>query len=207
MVGQDPWPEPPPRRPLLVWIGHLLIVSLAAIAPYMSLAVMLLLGALARTWERSHLSVAGRRMRGVAGSGPRWAVGFASPFRFLLGLLEVALQALFPLVLGLLVGLALDAGWTLLQGAAPPDGIVFATAMVITLVLTWVGIGSRTTRNGAHRMLDAAAPDLLWSAVVLVLLLLLLGAVVFTLLAREGMVDYFPFPAGPRLEDIAIWRR
>ena len=207
MQGQNPWPEPPPRRSLLVWSGHLLIVSLAAIAPYMSLAVMLLLGALARTWERSHLAVAGRRMRGAAGSGPRWAVGIASPFRFLLGLLEVALQALFPLILGLLVGLALDAGWTLLQGAAPPDGVVFAAAMVITLVLTWVGIGSRTTRNGAHRMLDAAAPDLLWSALVLVLLLLLLGAVIFTLLAREGMVDYFPFPAGPRLEDIAIWRR
>ena len=207
MTPYGPWPAPPPRRPLLVWIGHLLIVSLAAIAPYMSLVVMLLLGALARTWERSHLSVTAQRMRGATGAGPRWKAGLASPFRFLAGLFEIAAQAVLPLVLGVLVGIALDASWTLLQGAPPPDGAAFATAMAITLLITWVGLGSRTTRNGAHRMVDAAAPDLLWSAVVVVLLLLLLGAVVFTLLARGGAVDYFPFPSGPRLDDIAIWRR
>ncbi|MGP9680612.1 MULTISPECIES: protein kinase domain-containing protein [unclassified Brachybacterium] len=209
--GQRPlgaWASPmPPRRPFLVWIGHLLIVTLAGVAPYAALAVFLLLGALARTWERSHNAVAGKRLRGSTGSGPTWAAGFASPFRFLLGLLEIALQALFPLILGVLVGIALDAAWTLLQGAAPPDGAAYATAMAVTLLITWVGIGSRTTRNGAHRMLDSAAPDRVWTAVVLVLLVLLVGAVVFTLLAREGMVDYFPFPDAPTLADIAIWRR
>ena len=208
MAPHSPWPQPPPRRPLLVWIGHLLIVSLAAIAPYVALAMLLGLGALARTWERSHHAVAAQRMRGATGSGPHWRAGLASPFRFLLGLLEIVLQALFPLILGLLVGIAVDAGWTLLQGSAPPDAVAFGTAMAITLLITWVGLGSRTTRNGAHRMLDAAAPDMLWGGVVLgLLLLLLLGAVIFTLLAREGMVDYFPFPSGPRLDDIALWRR
>ncbi|HEX7351684.1 MAG TPA: protein kinase [Brachybacterium sp.] len=206
-AAHGPWPEPPPRRPLLVWIGHLLIVCLAGIAPYASLVVLLLLGAAARTWERSHRSVTTQRMRGATGSGPSWRVGMASPFRFVLGLLEIALQALLPLVLGVLVGIAVDAGWTLLRGTAPPDGAPFALAIAITLLITWVGLGSATTRNGAHRMLDAAAPDRLWGAVVLVLLLLLLAAVVSTLLAREGMVDYFPFTGGPRLEDIAVWRR
>jgi serine/threonine protein kinase len=209
LAQQGMWAAPPapPRRPLLVWTGHLLIIALAALAPYVSLTVMLLLGALARTWERSHRSVAGQRMRGATGAGPAWAAGLASPFRFLQGLLEIVLQALFPLILGLLVGVALDAGWTLLQGSPPPDGAAFATAMAITLVITWVGLGSRTTRDGAHRMLDAAAPDLLWGAIVLVLLLLLLGAVAFALVTREGMVDYLPFPNGPRLDDIALWRR
>ena len=205
--GPVAWPAPPPRRPLLVWLGHLLIVSLAAVAPYMSLAVLLALGAMARTWERTHRSVSAQRMRGVTGSGPVWRAGLAGPFRALLGLLEIALQALLPLILGVLVGIALDAGWTLLQGSAPPDGAAFALAMAITLLITWVGLGSATTRNGAHRMLDAAAPDRLWGGVVLVLLLLLLGAVLTTALAREGMVDYFPFPDGPRLDDIAVWRR
>lgn len=206
-AGQLAWPAPPPRRPMLVWLGHLLLVGLAAVAPYVSLAVLLLLGASARTWERSHQSIAARRLRGATGSGPAWSAGFASPFRFLLGLVETALQVLFPLILGLLVGIAVDASWTLLQGAPPPDAVPFALAMVVTVLITWVGLGSRTTRNGAHRMLDAAAPDMLWGAVVLVLLLLLLGAVAFALMAREGMVDYFPFPGGPRLEDIALWRR
>jgi tRNA A-37 threonylcarbamoyl transferase component Bud32 len=205
---QGVWAAPPmpPRRPLLVWTGHLLLVALAALAPYISLAMLLLLGALARAWERSHRSVAAQRMRGASGSGPLWAAGLASPFRFLLGLLEIILQALFPLILGLLVGVALDAGWTLLQGTPPPDGVPFATAMAITLLITWVGIGSRTTRDGAHRMMDAAAPDLLWGAIVLVLLLLLLSAIAFALFTREGMVDYLPFPQGPRLGDIALWR-
>lgn len=207
--AQGMWAAPPapPRRPLLVWTGHLLIVALAALAPYISLGAMLLLGALARTWERSHRSVTAQRMRGATGSGPSWAAGLASPFRFLLGLLEIVLQALFPLILGLLVGLALDAAWTLVQGSPLPDGVAFATAMAITLLITWVGLGSRTTRDGAHRMLDAAAPDMLWGVIVLVLLLLLLGAVAFALVAREGMVDYLPFPQGPRLDDIALWRR
>ncbi|WP_245851128.1 serine/threonine-protein kinase [Brachybacterium vulturis] len=200
------WPEPPPRRPLLVWLGHLLIVSLAAVAPYMSLAVLLVLGAMARTWERSHQSVSRQRIRGAAGAGPSWRAGLASPFRAVIALWEIALQALLPLLLGGLVGIAFDAGWTLLRGIAPPDGVAFALAMAITLLITWVGLGSLTTRNGAHRMLDAAAPDRLWSAVVLGLLLLLLGAVLTTVLAREGMVDYFPFPHGPRLDDIAVWR-
>ena len=208
-MQQGVWAAPPapPRRPLLVWTGHLLLIALAALAPYISLAMLLLLGALARTWERSHRSVASQRMRGSTGAGPLWAAGLASPFRFLQGLLEIVLQALFPLILGLLVGVALDAGWTLLQGTAPPDGVAFATAMAITLLLTWVGIASRTTRDGAHRMLDAAAPDMLWGGIVLVLLLLLLGAVAFALVTREGMVDYLPFSGGPRLEDIALWRR
>ena len=204
--GWAPQP-PPPRRPVLVWTGHLLIVALAAVAPYVALAMLLMLGALARTWERSHQAVAGKRLRGTTGSGPLWSAGLAAPFRLLLGLLEIALQALLPLILGVLVGIALDASWTLLQGTAPPDGIAFATAMAVTLLITWVGLGSRTTRVGAHRMLDAAAPDRVWTAVVAVLLLLLLAAVITTLLARQGMVDYFPFGSWPRLEDIALWRR
>ena len=193
------WATPlPPRRPFLVWIGHLLIVTLAAVAPYAALAVFLLLGALARTWERSHNAVAGKRLRGSTGSGPAWAAGFASPFRFLLGLLEIALQALFPLILGVLVGIALDAAWTLLQGAAPPDGAAYATAMAVTLLITWVGIGSRTTRNGAHRILDSAAPDRVWTAVVLVLLILLLGAVVFTGSPARAWSTTSPSPTVPR---------
>ncbi|MCP6407012.1 hypothetical protein NL481_28850, partial [Klebsiella pneumoniae] len=75
-----------------------------------------------------------------------------------------------------------------------------------TLLITWVGIGSRTTRAGAHRMVDAAAPDRVWTVVVAVLLLLLVIAVATTIVARGGVVDYFPFGAGPRLDDIAIWR-
>src|SRR5690625_7432294 len=66
--GWAPQP-PPPRRPVLVWTGHLLIVALAAVAPYVALAMLLMLGALARTWERSHQAVAGKRLRGTTEIG------------------------------------------------------------------------------------------------------------------------------------------
>src|SRR5690625_6206304 len=119
----------------------------------------------------------------------------AAAFPPLLRLLEIALQALLPLILGVLVGIALDASWTLLQGTAPPDGIAFATAMAVTLLITCVGLGSRTTRVGAHRMLDPAAPDRVWTAVGAALLRPLPAAVITTLPARQRMVDHLP-PGG-----------
>ena len=207
---QQMYPPPvpaPPRRPGLMWTGHLLLVALGALAPYVALGMMLLLGAISRTWEGGHRAVAGARMRGVTGSGPQWQAGLLSPLRFAWGLVVTALQVILPLLLGLLVGIATDAAWTLLAGAPPPEAVAFGIAIAVTLLITWVGLGSRATRDGAHRMIDAAAPDLLWSAVVLVLLLLLLGAVAFTILARGGAVDYFPFSQLPRLTDIALWRR
>ena len=214
MVGPMPphgaWPTPmppPPRRPFLIWMGHVLLIALGAVAPYIALTLVLLLGALARTWERSHRSIAQHRLRGDTGAGPLWTSGMAAPFRFLLGLLETVGQAIIPLMLGLLIGIAVDAGWTLWSGSPPADGVAFAIAVGVTVLVTWVGLGSATTRRGAHRMVDAAAPDRIWGLVVGVLLALLIGAVVATILARDGMVDYFPFSALPRLEDIAFWRR
>lgn len=206
--GMAPQPvPPPPRRPVLVWLGHLLLIGLGVIAPYIALVLLLLLGGAARTWERSHRSVAARRMRGSSGAGPLWAAGTAAPFRILQGVAETALQAVLPLLLGLLVGVAVDAATYLGTGTALPDGVALGTAVGITTLLTWVGIGSRTTRLGAHRMVDAAAPDRTWTVVLLGLLLLLLVAVVATIGARQGMVDYFPFSSGPTLESIAFWRR
>lgn len=203
-----PWPAAAaaPKRTLLVWAGNVLLIALGALAPYVALTALLLLGALARTWERSHRAVENRRFKGATGSGPRVQVGFAAPFRFLWGLVETALQALLPLILGLVVGIAVDAIAWLGLNQALPDGVAFGTAMAVTVLVTWVGLGSRTTRHGAHRVMDAAAPDRTWTAVLGVLLLLMIGAVIATILARQGMVDYFPFAGGFRLEDVAVWR-
>ncbi|MFC0675137.1 serine/threonine-protein kinase [Brachybacterium hainanense] len=204
-IVPQPWQRPlAPRRSVLVWAGHAILIGLSAIAPYMALAMMLLLGASARTWERSHRALETRRARGSTGAGSSIAVGTAGPFRFLAGLLEIALQGIFPLVLGLLIGVAVD-GAAALAGTTLPDGVLFATAFAITLLLVWVGLGSRTTRDGAHRMVDAAAPDRLWSAVVLGLLLLIGIAVGATILVRGGEVDYFPFGQW-RLGDLLPWR-
>lgn len=198
-------PPRPPRRPLLALLGHAILIALAAVVPYIALAAMLVLGAVSRTWERSHRSIQAARYRGKA-SGASWAIGLAVPFRFLLGLLEMALQALFPLLLGLVLAVCADALAHYGAGMLLPSGALFAGTMAVTLLLTWVGLGSRTTRDGAHRMLDSAAPDHLWGGVIAVLLALLLGAVIVTIGARTGQVDYFPFVGGPRLDELLPWR-
>ncbi|WP_232226278.1 serine/threonine-protein kinase [Brachybacterium phenoliresistens] len=200
------WMAPPPRRHLLVWTGHLILIGLAAVSPYLSLALLILLGALARTWERSHRALTLRRARGGSAPASGMAVGSASPFRFVVSVVEIVLQAVLPLGLGLLIGVAVD-GAAALQGATLPDGVVFATAIGVTLLLVWVGLGSRTTRNGAHRMLDAAAPDRLWGAIVMALLLLIIAAVGATIAVRGGQVDYFPLGEWWRLDELLPWRR
>jgi hypothetical protein len=205
--GLQPAP-PPPRRTGLIWLGHAALVALSAVAPYVALVVFLVLGASARTWEHSHRTVARGASEGRSSTGTRWKAGGAAPFRFLLGLLVTALQALFPLALGALVAVAIDAVLTYLLDMNPlPDAALFATAFAIMLLLTWVGLGSRVTRDGAHRMLAAATPDTIWTLVIGGLVFVLVIAMASVIVTRGGNVDYLPFTGGPRLEDIAIWRR
>ncbi|MCS6711447.1 serine/threonine protein kinase [Brachybacterium sp. EF45031] len=203
--GYPAAPAPPPRRPLLVGLGHLLLIGVAGVAPYLSLILMLVLGALARTWEASSAGLLARRSRGERGGG--WTVGVAAPFRALLNLLVVALQALLPLVLGLVLVVALDAVLVMSLQTRLPVGVLHMGAMAVCLLLTWFGLGGGPTRRGAHRMVGAAAPDRVWSAVLAGLLLLLLAAVALTFMARNGAPDYFPFPQIPPLTEVLVWRR
>ncbi|MDO5662437.1 MAG: serine/threonine protein kinase, partial [Brachybacterium sp.] len=203
-----PLAPPPPRRTLLVLLGHAILIGLAAVAPYIALTLLLLLGGASRTWEQSHQALQVRRGRGAGGAGATWMVGLAWPFRFVLNVLQVALVALFPLILGLLLAFSIDAVLFYLGGGTPlPTGAMTAIAMGITVLLTWFGIGGRTLRAGAHRALAAATPDRVWTLLMALLLLGLLAAVIITVLARSVEIDYFPFWTGPRVEDIAFWRR
>lgn len=203
MAQPIPAPLPPPRRRILAWLGHLALVGLGAVAPFISLALMLVLGTLARTWERLARGRETRRARGE-GDGTLEAV-FTSPFRLLQGLLELVLQAFFPLILGLLLGVGADALLSL-RGSILPESAIFAIAIGTTVLLTWVGIGSRTTRNGVHRMLAAATPDGLWTGVITLLMLVVLAAIAVAILARGGSADYIPFFQLPRLTGFLPWR-
>lgn len=199
-------PSRAPRRPLLVWLGHAVLIALAAVAPVLALAFLLALGTIARTWERSHRALERARARGRTG-GAAWSIGAAGPFRVALGLVEMMLTVLLPSVLGVLVMLAVDAVCFYALGSALPASVLYAGAMVVTLLLAWVGIGGRTTRDGAHRMVDAAAPDTVWTLVVGGLLVLLLGAIVSVAYARAGLVDFFPLPVTEHPESLLPWRR
>lgn len=196
-------PPPPPRRRVLVWLGHAVLVALAAVAPYVSVLLIVLMGATARVWDRTARSLERARARGTGGA---WGAGAAAPFLFLLGLLEMVLVLLLPLILGLAVAVGADAVSSFVGPGPLPASLMYGAAVLIALLLAWVGIGGRTTRNGAHRMLAAAAPDAMWSMIIGALLVLLIGAVVATSLARGGDVDHFPFVSLPHLENLLPWR-
>ena len=182
-----PGPPLPPRRPLLVWLGHLLIVTLAAVAPYTALAVLLLLGALARTWERSHTRVARKRMRGSTGSGPAWAAGFASPFRSASICSRSRCRHCSHSSSGCSSG----------SPSTPPGPCSSGSRRRTAPRMRPRDVGHAADHVGRDRQQhhpQRRAPDTrfgrpgpdVWTAVVLVLLILLLGAVDFTVLAREG---------------------
>lgn len=198
-------PMLPPRRPWLVWLGIVLMTALGAIAPFTAIIVFLLVSALARTWQRTWES--GERARARSGrSGGAGAVMFALP-RFAVALLESILLAMFPFILGLVFVLAIDAVAFYGFHAHLPLSWYGAGIVGFTILLCWIGLSSRLTRNGAHRVVDAAAPDGLWTMIMAFLLLALLIAVGVTILARGGTIDYFPFTGMPTFDTLAFWRR
>lgn len=202
-----PQVRPPNKRPFLVGLGAVLIIALGAIAPATAILLFVLLNAFARAWQRSWVALTKARERGAGEKMTRAGLATMALPRFAWGILESALLALFPLALAIGGVIAVDAILVWLLHTTVPLSIYGAAITAVTMALCWIGIDSRTTRYGAHRIVDAAAPDTLWTAILGTLLLVLLGAIVVTIGARGGLIDYFPYLGTFRFEDIAPWRR
>ena len=201
--GMLPAAPPAPSRPGLVWLGIALMTGLGAIAPLTALILFILLNALARTWQRTWL--AQERSRARTGQSSTAAAGALALPRFLGALVESILLVIFPVLLALLLVLAVDAlasfsGWWV----APAWYGAGATLLVV--LLCWVGLSSRTTRAGAHRVMDATAPDRMWTVILTLLLLALLAAVFVTIAARGGAVDMFPIIGEFPVDQWIPWR-
>ncbi len=201
-----PQMRPAPKRPWLVLAGALLLIGLGAIAPLMALVFFVLLNALARAWQRSWVSMTRSRERGAGGGATSAGLITLAIPRFAWGLVESIMLALFPVVAALVVIVVADAicGWAL--GIVVPLSVYGAFLLFMTVGLCWIGIDGRTTRYGAHRVTDAAAPDRMWTALLGGMLVVLLIAVVITLMTLGGGIDYFPYVGQFRFEDIAPWR-
>lgn len=207
MLPLPPQLRPAPQRPLLVLLGTLLLIGLGAVSPLTALLLFLLLNAFARAWQRSWVAMTKSRERGAAGGITNAGlIGLALP-RFAWGLIEAILLALFPVIAALVIIVVTDAilGWGL--SIIVPLGVYGAFLLATTVGLCWIGIDGRTTRKGAHRVSDAAAPGTVWTLVLVALLVLLLIAVGFIIANRSGAIDYFPYVGQFRVEDLAPWRR
>lgn len=195
-----------PRRGWLVFLGMLLFVGLGAIAPLMSLILLILVVTLARTWQRSWVGYTKARERGASGASARGGiVGMAGP-RAARAFLETLLLALFPVVLTAGVLYGVDAAVVFATGSAPPLATYGAAFMAIVTLCMWWGIDGGTTRKGAHRLVDASAPSLPWTLVLGSLLIVLLIVVGSTISTLGGVIDYFPYVGYFRLEQIMPWR-
>lgn len=197
----------PERRTVLVLLGMVLFTAFGALVPLAALILLVLMTALARTWQRSWIaSEKGTDKGRSSGSITTAAVLLAVP-RLILALLEAILQALIPVIVTAGVLLAIDAAIVWLTNFELHYAIYAGVLVGVTTLSLWWGIGARTTRYGGHRLVHAAAPSGLWTAIIAALLILLIVAVGFTLASRGGTIDYFPYVGEFRLEDISPWRR
>ncbi|MDO5645652.1 MAG: protein kinase [Dermabacter sp.] len=201
-----PQVRPPNKRPFLVGLGAALVIALGALAPLTAVLFFVLLNAFARAWQRSWVALTKARERGAGERMTRAGLATMALPRFAWGILESALLALFPLALAVGGVIAVDAILVWLLHTTLPLAVYGAAITAVTMALCWIGIDSRTTRYGAHRIVDAAAPDALWTAILATLLLVLLGVIGVTIGARGGLIDYFPYVGMFRFEDIAPWR-
>lgn len=197
----------PERRTVLVLLGMVLFTAFGALVPLAALILLVLMTAFARTWQRSWIAKEKGQDRGKgAGSITTAAVLLAVP-RYIGALLEALLQALIPVIVTAGVLLAIDAALVWLTHFQVHYAIYAGVLVGLTTLSLWWGIGARTTRFGGHRLVHAAAPSGLWTAVIAVLLIVLIAAVCFTIASRGGTIDYFPYVGEFRLEDISPWRR
>ncbi|MGQ4517625.1 protein kinase domain-containing protein [Dermabacteraceae bacterium CCM 9520] len=197
---------PPPRRHhLLVWVAHLSLTAVAAVVPLIAVAVLLLMTALVRTIARTRRHMVLRTGMGKGRVGTSWVVGLALPLRFAWAVVETLLIAIIPAVLGIGLAGSLDALLIITGTYTLPEGAVSALAFFVMLVSMWLGIGGRTTRDGAHVLADAAAPNALWGVAVGGLLLLFGGAAITAFLARSGAVDLAPLVTSYGMSDLP-WR-
>ncbi len=197
----------PKRRTVLVLLGMALFTAFGALVPLAALIMLVLMTALARTWQRSWISQEKGSDRGKSPGSITASVVLLAVPRYIGALLEAILQALIPVIVTAGVLLAIDAAVVWLADFRLHYAIYAGVLVGVVTLSLWWGIGSRTTRFGGHRLLHAAAPSWLWTAILAALLIVLIAAVGFTIASRGGTIDYFPYLGDFRLEDISPWRR
>lgn len=195
-----------PKHPWLVLICSLVLIALGALAPIAAMLILIALVAAARTWQRGWVLLTRTSEQGGSTAVANTKIGFATLPWLLWGVIEALLLALFPVALGLAFLVGLDAAlvWS---GVATPSFAYYGAAILLIAILNFKwGFGSKTTRNGVRRILDASAPERLWGFALFCLLAVLCTAICYLVYSRGGSVDYFPLFNQQPLETWLPWR-
>lgn len=199
--GVDPRIGRPQRTVEIAAVGGVLVV-LAAAAPLFAFGLLVVLGAVARTADRSVTSLVLRRSeRGVRRSDVPLAVA-ASPVHFAIGLIGSVLFSFVPLVVAVGVAFAVAFGLSGATGGLldPVQPIPLAAGTLGGVLTAWWGPGSASLRRGTRSLVRGATPSATGRQIWLIVLgVVALGAVVWLVSLSGGVPTWWPLTGPPDL--------
>ena len=189
---------PPARRTGrtgTIAVAALTLCLVAAVVPVVAAGVGVAGMVLARTVDRSTVSLLRRRYERGPRRGDGWLAALGSPFHLVAAALLSVPALLLPALVG--VSAAFASGWLLSGGApAPGDSVPLAVGSAAALAAAWWGPGGGSVRRGSRTVARAVAPGPRAAQVTVALLLLV--AVGAGLVAYGGAdPDWWPLPGPP----------
>lgn len=200
-AGVDPRIGRPNRSAEIATTGGML-TALGMAAPVFALGLFVLLGAVARTADRSVTSLILRRAeRGVRKSDVPMAVA-ASPLHFVLGLLGSAVFSVVPLIVAVGVMFAVAFGLSVTGAGViePIRPLPLATGALAGVLAAWWGPGGASLRRGTRSLIRGVTPSQGGrQAYVAVLTVIGLGALLWLLFYGPGQPTWWPASGPPQL--------
>lgn len=200
-AGIDPRIGRANRSAEIATLGGMLTV-IAAAAPLFAFGLLVLLGAVARTADRSVTSLLLRRTeRGVRRSDVPMAVA-AAPLHFVIGFLASVLFSLIPLIVAVGVmfavafGLA-SAGGDLIEPIRP---LPLAAGAFCGVIAAWWGPGGASLRRGTRSTIRGLTPSVQTRQILIIVLAVIgIGALLWLFAYGPGQPTWWPASGPPQL--------
>jgi predicted Ser/Thr protein kinase len=200
-AGVDPRIGRPGRSAEIAAVGGML-TALAAAAPLFAFGVFVLLGAVARTADRSVTSLILRRTeRGVRRSDVPLAVA-ASPVHFVLGMLGSLVFAVVPLIVA--VGVMFTVAFAVSAGTGgviePIRPLPLAAGAACGVLAAWWGPGGASLRRGTRSLVRGVTPTRTARQVFLIVVgVIALGSVIWLTTSADLQPTWWPSSGPPQL--------
>lgn len=178
-----------------------MLTAVAAAAPLLAAGLLVLLGAVARTADRSVTSLLLRRTeRGVRRSDVPMAVA-ASPLHLVLGALSSVFFSIIPLVVAAGVMFAVAFGLSLPGGAIEPiRPLPLAAGALAGVIAAWWGPGGASLRRGTRSIVRGLTPTMPARQVFLIIIgVIALGSIIWLFGYGPGQPTWWPASGPPQL--------
>ena len=200
-AGVDPRIGRPSRSGEIAALGGM-FTAIAAAAPLFAFGLLVLLGAVARTADRSVTSLLLRRTeRGVRRSDVPMAVA-ASPLHFLVGLISSVLFSIVPLIVAGGVAFVVAYGISTAGGGMiePIRPVPLAAGALSGVVAAWWGPGGASLRRGTRSLGRGATPSTQTRQFFLIVVAVIaVGSIIWIAGYGPGQPTWWPASGPPQL--------